>query len=69
MRSGEQKAKEKVAEENARSRQEVAEDAATVTALRAEVEQLRVRESEAAGQVILSSDWLIVTILSCDVIG
>ena len=58
-----------MAEENARSRQEVAEDAATVTALRAEVEQLRVRESEAAGQVILSSDWLIVTILSCDVIG
>ena len=51
MRSGDQKVKEKVAEENARSRQEVAEDAATVTALRAEVEQLRVRESEAAGQV------------------
>ena len=51
VRSGDQKAKEKVAEENARSRQEVAEDAATVTALRAEVEQLRVRESEAAGQV------------------
>ena len=51
MRSGDQKGKEKVAEESARSRQEVAEEAATVTALRVEVEQLRVRESEAAGQV------------------